>query len=85
MKASWAKRIRAAQRQPTVEIGGSTFVRIKYGDDFPDAAKHCRDFAVEHGQYHVATCCIERYPRCSGQAISCGCDDFDGDSARVLH
>ncbi len=73
--AEWQQRIDAAQEQPTEEIHGETYQRIRYGDDFPDGLPQCRDCGVEHGQFHVPACCVERCPRCRGQAISCVCPE----------
>jgi len=71
----WAEKIEAAQQHTSEEIGGQVYERVKYGADFPNAAERCGDCGVEHGQYHVLTCCTERCPRCRGQALGCPCAD----------
>jgi hypothetical protein len=73
----WAGRIAEAQQQRTVDLGGTTYQRTPYGEDYPDGKPQCRDCGVAKGQLHVANCCVERCPRCDGQAISCKCLDGD--------
>jgi hypothetical protein len=69
----WRERIEAAQNQPTVELQGVVYPRVRYGTDYPNGKDLCRDCGVEHGQFHVRGCCVERCPRCEDQAISCPC------------
>lgn len=71
----WAARKAEAQRKTHVHLCGIPYERVPYGSDYPDGAKTCRDCGVEHGQLHAPTCCVERCPICSGQAIGCGCAD----------
>lgn len=71
----WQARIDAAQTETSVNIGGVILLRVRYGTDYPDGKPQCRDCGVEHGQLHVRTCCVERCPKCGGQAISCPCTD----------
>ena len=71
----WAKKIAAAQKDLTEDIGGKTYARIRYGDDYPGAAMRCRDCGVAHGQVHVPNCCVERCAKCLGQAVGCPCAD----------
>ena len=73
--AYWQQQIEAAQAEPTVMLAGVSYRRIPYGRDYPDGLPQCRDCGVEHGQLHVPACCVERCPRCDGQAISCLCDE----------
>lgn len=73
----WAERIAQAQAQTHINIGGKTYPRQPYGNEYPGTALKpmCRDCGVKHGQLHVLTCCIERCPACGGQALSCLCPD----------
>jgi hypothetical protein len=75
----WAARIEEAQRTPYVQIGGKVHRRMAYGteDVYPGTMLRtlCRDCAVQYGQLHVPTCCVERCPACGGQALSCLCPD----------
>jgi hypothetical protein len=77
----WAGVIADAQKETTTDIVGQSYSRIAYGADSHDGAERCSDCAVDRGQLHVPTCCVERCPKCKGQAISCEC----GDEAAVLH
>jgi hypothetical protein len=73
MKETWADRIAEEQDDPTVELKGQIFNRVRYGDDCPDGKPRCRDCGVAHGQIHVFTCVVERCPRCGDQACCCDC------------
>lgn len=77
MAPGWAERIEEAQKEPTEEIGGKVYQRVRYGTetDYPSAAPNCRDCGVEHLQYHVIGCCVERCCKCLGQAYGCPCVD----------
>ncbi|NUZ07604.1 hypothetical protein [Piscinibacter koreensis] len=74
----WAERIAEAQTQTHVEIDGKLYPRRRYGSDHPDSVAlqpRCGDCGVELGQLRVPTCCVERCPRCDGQAITCRCPE----------
>lgn len=77
MAPGWTERIEAAQTETHMRTPeGMYFARRRYGTEGAalTAPVRCRDCAVERGQLHVRTCCIERCPVCiAGQAISCGC------------
>lgn len=64
----WQKRIDEAQRITHTVIGGTAYQRIP-------STVPCHDCGVDPGQLHVPTCCVERCPRCHGQAIACPCSD----------
>lgn len=81
MIQGWQEKIDAAQKGAVVELGGSAFERVRYGVDYPNGKDECRDCAVKHGQFHVVGCCVERCPRCRGQALSCLCRDDDATGA----
>jgi len=66
----WLARIASAQTETTTNLGGKTYRRVPHSST---AAARCRDCAVEPGQLHVPTCCVERCPRCMGQAYGCAC------------
>jgi tartrate dehydratase alpha subunit/fumarate hydratase class I-like protein len=74
--AGWAARIAEAQEITHETIAGVEYQRVRYGFDYPDGKTTCRDCGVEHYQFHVAGCCVERCPRCEGQAISCDCPEL---------
>lgn len=73
----WAARKAAAQLQTHVRLCGIPYARTPYGKEVVGAAPTCRDCGVQHGQLHVPSCCVERCPICTGQAITCGCADDD--------
>lgn len=77
ISAAWAARIAQAQTTTHVHLCGIPYPRIAYGGDYPLGLETCRDCGVSHGQLHVPTCCVERCPVCSGQAMGCGCADDD--------
>lgn len=63
-----------------IHIGGKVYDRIKVGThgDFdevrPETAR-CHDCNALFGYLHHWGCDAERCPACSGQLISCGCED----------
>jgi hypothetical protein len=72
----WGEVLGTSQKHPTYLIDGRPFERIPYGEDQdgePLPNPSCRDCTAAPGQFHVPGCCIERCPRCGGQAIGCGC------------
>ncbi len=72
----WGEFLRASQKNPRYRIAGKSFDRVPYGREDsgePPANPACRECAAAPGQFHVPGCCLERCPRCGGQAISCGC------------
>lgn len=86
MISYWPRRIIEAQDLQTFAIEGVEYPRIRWGeekgtDDIPNFASWpCHDCAIDRGQYHVPTCCVEQCPKCSGQLISCDCNtEWDAD------
>jgi hypothetical protein len=75
----WAKEIEKAQLYKEATINGRAYPRVRYGDGdipglpFDQYRETCRDCGVKLGQYHVENCCVERCPKCGGQAIACMC------------
>ncbi|MBK8913330.1 MAG: hypothetical protein IPM64_01810 [Phycisphaerales bacterium] len=72
----WPEMIQAAQLELTVEIGGVTYQRIRYGDEPDDWGadrQPCHDCAAIKGQFYVGGCDVECCPVCGGQVISCSC------------
>ncbi len=62
--------------RPTFQIEGTSYNRIKYGEEATDwgaARQPCGSCAVTAGEIHHAGCLIERCPKCLGQAVSCRC------------
>jgi len=75
MAPGWAERMAEAQLEPTIELAGQVFTRVRCGEErglfgFLDG---CGDCGVNAGQFHVPNCSIERCPRCGGQALGCPC------------
>lgn len=82
MDGGWSRRIEEAQSVRTVQIGGRTYDRVRYGgeeEDWGADRQPCHDCAVVKGQLHVVGCDAERCPVCGGQAIYCECDYNDAD------
>jgi hypothetical protein len=54
-------------------------VPIRYGEErrFPMKSANCGDCGAPRGGFHHRGCDLERCPRCSGQLISCGCDETE--------
>ena len=54
-------------------------VPIRYGEErrFSMKSPNCGDCGAPRGGFHHRGCDLERCPRCSGQLISCGCDETD--------
>ena len=80
MIEGWPEKIQAAQRQPTVMIGGGQFERVRYGSEKDDwgADDHgCHDCRVIKGQVHVWGCDGEECPKCGHQLLGCDCDVAD--------
>jgi hypothetical protein len=75
VRRGWGKALRQSQRNPKYLIDGERFDRVRYGQEYEGDPLNpvCRDCAAAPGLFHVPGCCVERCPRCSGQAISCGC------------
>lgn len=77
MTADWPEKIREAQTQTTLVIGGQTFQRIPYGREpgWPRGPRReCHDCCVISGELHVPGCDMERCPSCRQQLITCLCD-----------
>ncbi len=79
----WPAEIVRAQSEPTIELHGTTFQRLRRGEEpywavRESTAYSCHDCAVLKGEYHVLTCDMEACPRCFGQLISCGCTWGEG-------
>ena len=77
MSADWPEKIRAAQTQTTLVIGGRVFQRIPYGRE-PGwglgPRRECHDCCVISGELHVPGCDMEQCPSCRQQLITCLCD-----------
>lgn len=72
MIEEWPAKIEAAQKQPTYELEGRPYERLRHNEEEP-----CHDCAVFKGELHVPSCDAERCPICGGQYISCGCFNED--------
>jgi hypothetical protein len=82
MAEGWPERIEEAQQILEYRIGGTSYQRVRYGEESDDwDAEHipCHDCRVLKGQFHVPRCDVEQCPACGEQAISCDCawDDSD--------
>lgn len=74
--AYWNNEIVKAQDRTHTLVGRTLFARVPYLDkSYP-----CPDCGVIAGLLHVPTCDQERCPKCSGQAISCPCNDEQADA-----
>ncbi|MCU1365540.1 MAG: hypothetical protein JWN39_1179 [Ilumatobacteraceae bacterium] len=66
-----------AQFVRDVEIEGSLFDRVPYGNEglpLPKPHPPCNDCGAIEGQLHHFGCDLESCPRCGQQLISCDCD-----------
>lgn len=80
-RAYWISQIAEAQDTPEYKIEGKRYARIPYGQESSDARfGPCHDCDVIVGQLHVPGCDSEMCPKCEGQAITCYCNYFPGDS-----
>ena len=82
MTDDWPDKIRQAQQQPTVRIGGEEVERVRYGserEDWGGDRGPCHDCGVIKGEFHVPGCDVERCPSCGGQLGGCDCDYEDDD------
>ena len=75
VRRGWGAFLRRSQKNPRYVIGGKPMERVRHGADAAEGetVPTCRDCAAAPGQFHVPGCCLERCPRCSGQAIGCEC------------
>ena len=67
MVEGWPEQIQKAQKQSTYIISGSSYSRVRYGDEDFDwgASEHpCGDCNVHKGEFHVIGCDVEQCPRC---------------------
>lgn len=77
MAAGWPERIETAQLIETIDIGGTEYHRIRFGDETHMETKGhrlCGDCGVLAEQFHVPGCDIEQCPCCKGQLFSCDCE-----------
>lgn len=83
MHRSWARKIVAAQRVPTLYIGAVAYQRRPWGDELywqedymkgREPFQYCRDCAAKIGELHGPGCCVEECPRENGQFFGCDCD-----------
>lgn len=81
MDAAWPAHIEAAQEITSIELSGTDFDRIPFGNESNIPTKqfsHCGDCAVMKGQLHVPDCKWEQCPKCKTKFYDCGCWD-EGD------
>jgi hypothetical protein len=64
------------------QVEGIWYHRVPFSSPSPSRGLRttCRDCNVVEGQHHHRGCCVEKCPRCLGQAISCECR-WEGDAA----
>ncbi len=80
MAEGWPEKIREAQTQTTLVIGGQTFQRIPYGRERGwrfNSRIPCHDCCVISGELHVPGCDMEQCPSCRIQLLSCLCEDIE--------
>lgn len=82
----WLGQIAAAQDLPEYEIDGACYSRIPLGQESSESklmTDPCHDCGITVGQLHVPGCDVEMCPVCHGQAISCDCEYYPGDSEQL--
>lgn len=87
MIKDWPTEIVRSQSEPTIEMYGQEWGRIRYGnepghDEVP--ARPCHDCGVTNGELHVLGCDWENCPRCFGQLLGCGCASDEGPADDAL-
>jgi hypothetical protein len=84
---SFPAEIVRSQDEPTIDMHGEEWTRIRHGEEpglEEDHGRPCHDCAVIAGEIHVLGCDWEVCPRCFGQLLGCGCAGTEGPPSASL-
>jgi hypothetical protein len=75
VQTGWPERLAETQKDTTWKAAdGKEYPRAPYDNCM---GTPCHDCVAIPGELHVPGCDMERCPKCGGQWISCGCEDYE--------